>query len=31
MILSGQEILARLGGDVKIDPFNALRPQPQQL
>jgi dCTP deaminase len=23
MILSGQEILGRLGGDIKIDPFNA--------
>ncbi len=33
MILSGQEILARLGGDVKIDPFNlkALNPNSYNL
>jgi dCTP deaminase len=28
MILSGQEILARLGGDVKIDPFHAAALNP---
>ena len=33
MILSGQEILARLGGDIKIDPFNpaALNPNSYNL
>lgn len=33
MILSGQEILARLGGDVNIDPFNsaALNPNSYNL
>lgn len=33
MILSGQEILARIGGDVKIDPFNpaALNPNSYNL
>ena len=33
MILSGQEILARLGGDVEIDPFNpaALNPNSYNL
>ena len=33
MILSGQEILARIGGDIRIDPFNpaSLNPNSYNL